>query len=108
MRNSQLQQSLKHAAQELGLDTEIPFSLDLPCGRIEAEALVKDFGYECGVVINMNTSELGKLHKHLADFGYGTATLSEPAGDGEYDATKWMMLCRKWGWKGKSNPPDWY
>jgi len=108
LQNSQLQQSLKRASKELGIDTEIPFSLDLPCGRIEAEALVKDFGYECGVVININTGELGDLYKHLADFGYGAITLSEPAYGSEYNSTKWMMLCREWGWKGKENPPDWY
>lgn len=93
---------------ELGLDTEIPFSLDLPCGCIEAEALVKDFGYECGVVINMNTKELGGIYKHLADFGYGVATLTEPTHDGEYDSAKWKMLCKEWGWRGKKDPPGWY
>ena len=108
MQNSQLQQSLKRASKELGIDIEIPFILDLPCGRIEAEALVKDFGYERGVVININTRETGDLHKHLADFGYGAATLSELAKDSEYDSVKWIMLCRKWGWNGENNPPDWY
>ncbi len=108
LQNSPLQQSLKLASKELGIDTEIPFTLDLPCGRIEAEALVRDFGYECGVVINTNTEEAGDLHKHLADFGYGTATISKPAYDGEYNATKWMLLCRRWGWQGKENPPAWY
>ena len=108
LQNSQLQQSLKRASKELGINTEIPFILDLPCGRIEAEALVKDFGYECGVVININTRELGDLYKHLADFGYGATTLSELANNSEYDSGKWMMLCREWGWRGKENPPDWY
>lgn len=87
MKNSRLQQSLTLASKKLGIDTEIPFVLDLPCGRIEAEALVKDFGYECGVVINMNTGELGDLYKHLTDFGYGAATLSEPTSGDEYDSS---------------------
>jgi hypothetical protein len=108
LQNSQLQQSLKRASKELGIDIEIPFILDLPCGHIEAEALVKDFGYERGVVININTRELGDLYKHLTDFGYGAATLFELAKDSEYDSAKWIMLCRKWGWSGKNNPPDWY
>ena len=108
LQSSQLQQSLKRASIELGINIEIPFILDLPCGRIEAEALVKDFGYERGVVINMNTRELGDLHKHLADFGYGATTLAEPVCDSGKESTNWMMLCRKWGWKGKENPPDWY
>ncbi|HEC11880.1 MAG TPA: hypothetical protein ENI80_01285 [Acidiferrobacteraceae bacterium] len=108
LQDSQLQQSLKLASRELDLDTKIPFTLDLPCGRIEAEALVKNFGYECGVVINTNTREPEGLYKHLADFGYGAATLSKPTYDGEYDSTKWMLLCRRWGWRGKENPPHWY
>ena len=108
MPHSQLQQSLKRASTELGIDIEIPFILDLPCGRIEAEALVKDFGYERGIVININTTELGDLHKHLADFGYGAATLSELTNGDSYDSAKWIMLCRKWGWSGETNPPDWY
>lgn len=108
MKNSRLQQSLKRASKKLGIDIEIPFVLDLPCGRIEAEALVKDFGYERGVVINMNTGELGNLYKHLAEFGYGTAPLPEPTYDDEHDSEKWIMRCRKWGWKRKRNPPDWY
>ncbi len=108
MQGSQLQQSLKCASRKLGIDTEIPFTLDLPCGRIEAEALVKDFGYECGMVINMNTRELGGLYKHLADFGYGVTTLPEPGHHDEYDSAKWMMLCREWGWRGNETPPDWY
>jgi len=108
LQGSHLQQSLKHISKELGIDIEVPFILDLPCGRIEAEALVKDFGYESGVVININTRELGDLYKHLADFGYGVATLSDSACGGEYDSAKWIMLCREWGWRGKKGPPDWY
>jgi len=113
LQSSQLQQSLKRASKELGraskelgIDIEIPFILDLPCGRIEAEALVKGFGYERGVVINIRG--LGGLHKHLADFGYGAATLSELANDDSYDSAKWIMRCRAWGWSGENNPPDWY
>lgn len=108
MQNSPLQQSLERVSKELGIDIEIPFILDLPCGRIEAEALLRHFRYECGIVINVNSRELGDLHKHLADFGYGAVTLPEPACDGEYDKEKWMMLCREWGWRGKNDPPDWY
>ena len=108
MRNSQLQQSLRRASKELSIDIEIPFILDLPCGRIEAEALVKHFKYECGIVINVNFTELGDLYKHLADFGYGAITLLAPTCDGEYDTVKWMKLCKEWGWTGKKDPPDWY
>ncbi|HEC28377.1 MAG TPA: hypothetical protein ENI65_02150 [Gammaproteobacteria bacterium] len=107
-KNPQLLLSLKRASTDLGIDIETPFSLDLPCGCIEADALVKDFGYECGVVINVNTRETGDLYKHLADFGYGVATLSVSDCDAGYDSTKWKILCREWGWKGKGNPPDWY
>lgn len=108
LQNSQLQLSLERASKELGIGIEVPFILDLPCGRVEAEALVKDFGYESGVVININTMELGDLYKHLADFGYGAATLSSSASGGEYDSAKWIMLCREWGWRGEKDPPDWY
>jgi len=108
LQNTELQQSLKRASKKLGINAEIPFILDLPCGRIEAEALVKDFGFESGVVINVNTTELGDIYRHLADFGYGAATLAGPAYDGEYDSSKWIKLCKEWGWKGKKDPPDWY
>jgi hypothetical protein len=105
---SPLQQSLERAAATLAIDVRIPFVLDLPCGRVEAQALIECFGRETGMLIVADMEQLGGLTRLLPDFGLDYYLWPTQADARRTDPAYWARLLRAWRWTGKGDPPDWY
>ena len=96
----------KQVAQDLDLEIDTPFQFEFPNGgRICASALVKNFGYARGMVVDADFSILAPHTDALLqnDFGFSTCGTEE-----QYDRADMIEVLADWGWSGSFDKrPDW-
>ena len=99
----------KKAAQDLGLDLQTPFSLQLPSGtQINATLLVRNFGARNGMLIFTRSQEVWDARSELADQGYGFSVWSVPGMDEVYVRNGYIEVLSDWGWAGPpGKKPTW-
>ncbi len=107
--SSQLTELWKIAAGDLGLDVQIPFSLELASGtRVEAHLLLRRFGNINGMLVITDFSAVAHVWREIVDAGYGFSTLSEPRKDDTYDREHFIEMLCDWSWTGpESERPEW-
>lgn len=108
MYNSWLQRRLRLVAHKLSLDVEIPFTLQLPCGIIEAEALIKGFEFENGILCISSMDQLGGMDDILGEFGYGYICISNSSQCELWTYYDWISLFKNCEWTSEQTPPIWY
>jgi hypothetical protein len=97
------------AARDLGLHIQFPFSLVLECGAmIEARFLLKNFGFENGMIIVTDYSTINGFGDEIVAAGYGFSTLSEPRAGDLYNREVFIDMLSDWTWSGpESLRPEW-
>jgi hypothetical protein len=98
-------------ANALGLRITAPVSILLPSGsRIDADALLLDFGGPKGTLLVTDEELVWNHRTALAEAGYGFSTLSDPgpSGDSMPSLDEAIHVLRDWGWEGDpENMPAW-
>ena len=92
------------AARTLGLDILTSGVLTLDSGKeIYYDVLLKQFGYENGMIIVNDFNRIERETDAILDAGYGFSTLDEPTSDEDYTLEGIIDLLSDWTWNG---PPD--
>ncbi len=107
--NDQFLEKWSKAARDLGLDIQFPFTLVLDCGaHIEARLLLKNFGFENGMIIVTDFEPIRDFADEIVAAGYGFSTLSEPSAGDLYNREVFIEMLRDWTWSGpEALRPEW-
>ncbi len=97
----------RRAAADLEIEVTVPFELVLADEtRLHADALVRDFGADRGMLIVSSSAEVSRHRKELERLGFGFSTMADPTDDyGRWDC---IAVLRDWGWTGNlTGSPIW-
>ena len=95
MYESPLQHSLRQLAATLEFRADIPFAMDLPCGRIEAAARILDCQPAAGMLLITHAESLGGLDHVVGDLGFGVSRVADHA----LSRDECLQLLHDWGWQ---------
>jgi len=109
--SSRLAAEWRLIANALGLRLTAPASILLPSGdRVNADALLLDFGGPKGMVLVTDDNIVWPHREALLEAGYGFSVLSEPRTSIEIprELDDVIDVLRDWGWAGApENEPTW-
>jgi hypothetical protein len=106
--HKRLTEAWRKASRDLGIEVEIPFTLQLKSGvKIEADVLVMNFGHVNGMFVSPCDIFLGH-DDEIVSAGYGYCEAISPTFP-TYDRNEFIDALNDWGWSGPPNQhPDWY
>jgi hypothetical protein len=108
---SRLAQRWIAIANALGLRITAPASILLPSGqRIDADALLLDFGGPRGMLLVTDDELVWPHQAAIVDAGYGFSVLSDPgpSADSPPPLDDVIDVLRDWGWEGDpADEPAW-
>jgi len=98
----------KRVAADLGIDIVAPFEMTLPSGaRLEAAALVRNFGPKLGMVVDAKFAIIRPHAKELRELGYGFSSNIGHSPD-LYRRDDMIEVLADWGWSGPTDQkPHW-
>jgi hypothetical protein len=99
------------ARDDLGLDINAPYELDIGDNVvIRADLLVKHFGARNGMLIITEYESVSPHLERINELGYGFSVLEEPRGSASesYDRKVFIDMLSDWGWGGpEAEKPEW-
>lgn len=106
---NKLQEFLRRAGTDLGIQVIAPFELTLGNGRkLLVEALLPELGASKGMIVVRMYDDLREISDELVRLGYGYSVLDEPLPNEDYDVETYVELFRDWGWGAENERrPGW-
>ena len=99
----------RHVAEDLELEIVAPYEVIFPDGtRLTVSALVKNFGYSQGMLVDPDYDVLKPHTRNMRECGYGYSAMSGGSVD-QYTRESIIEVLNDWGWSGaKGKEPAWY
>jgi hypothetical protein len=99
----------REAAADLGLEIVAPCRLVMPDkSTLEFHVLLKNFGYENGILLGDDYENARPYKEHLLSTGYAYSFFGPYADSETYDRESVMETLADWGWSGPAaEKPDW-